>query len=86
MSRRLRRFPFSGLLCGQALRLKFHNHDPATQVVTAPCLPGFWRRARRSKVAGDFIFTEGRPSDKDGNVYFVDQDNNRIMSMTWPAS
>ncbi len=31
------------------------------------------------KIAGDFIFTEGPTSDKDGNVYFVDQDNNRIM-------
>lgn len=31
------------------------------------------------KVAGDFIFTEGPTSDKAGNVYFVDQDNNRIM-------
>jgi gluconolactonase len=31
------------------------------------------------KLAGDFIFTEGPTSDKAGNVYFVDQDNNRIM-------
>jgi gluconolactonase len=31
------------------------------------------------KVAGDFIFTEGPTSDAAGNVYFVDQDNNRIM-------
>jgi gluconolactonase len=31
------------------------------------------------KVAGDFIFTEGATSDDKGNVYFVDQDNNRIM-------
>jgi len=31
------------------------------------------------KVAGDFIFTEGPASDDAGNLYFVDQDNNRIM-------
>lgn len=35
--------------------------------------------AQVEKLAGDFIFTEGPTSDKDGNVYFVDQDNNRIM-------
>lgn len=31
------------------------------------------------KIAGDFIFTEGPASDAQGNLYFVDQDNNRIM-------
>ncbi len=31
------------------------------------------------KLAGDFIFTEGPTSDRDGNVFFVDQDNNRIL-------
>src|SRR6188472_3584694 len=35
--------------------------------------------ARVEKLAGDFIFTEGPTSDRDGNVYFVDQDNNRIL-------
>jgi gluconolactonase len=35
--------------------------------------------AQVEKVAGDFIFTEGPTSDAQGNVYFVDQDNNRIM-------
>ncbi len=37
------------------------------------------RGASVEKLAGDFIFTEGPTSDKSGNVYFVDQDNNRIM-------
>ncbi len=37
------------------------------------------RGATVEKVAGDFIFTEGPTSDNDGNVYFVDQNNNRIM-------
>jgi gluconolactonase len=35
------------------------------------------------KIADGFIFTEGSVSDKDGNVYFVDQDNNRIMKWTF---
>lgn len=35
--------------------------------------------AQVQKVAGDFKFTEGPTADKDGNVYFVDQDNNKIL-------
>lgn len=35
--------------------------------------------AQVEKIAGDFIFTEGPTSDKDGNVYFVDQNNNKIL-------
>lgn len=31
------------------------------------------------KLAGDFLFTEGPTADKDGNVYFVDQPNDRIL-------
>ncbi len=31
------------------------------------------------KLAGDFLFTEGPASDADGNVYFTDQPNDRIM-------
>jgi gluconolactonase len=31
------------------------------------------------KVAGNFIFTEGPAADAQGNLFFVDQDNNRIM-------
>ena len=44
---------------------------PAASVIA----PG----AQVEKLAGDFIFTEGPTSDAQGNVYFVDQDNNRIM-------
>jgi gluconolactonase len=46
--------------------------EPAVSKVVAP-------GAQVEKLAGDFIFTEGPTSDNDGNVYFVDQDNNRIM-------
>jgi gluconolactonase len=35
--------------------------------------------AKLEKLAGDFKFTEGPSCDKDGNVFFTDQPNNRIM-------
>jgi gluconolactonase len=35
--------------------------------------------AKVQAIATDFEFTEGPTADKEGNVYFVDQPNNRIM-------
>jgi gluconolactonase len=35
--------------------------------------------AKLEKLAGDFAFTEGPTCDRAGNVFFVDQPNNRIM-------
>ena len=35
--------------------------------------------AKLEKLAGEFKFTEGPTCDKDGNVFFTDQPNNRIM-------
>ena len=35
--------------------------------------------AKLQKLAGDFLFTEGPTCDKSGNLFFVDQPNNRIM-------
>jgi gluconolactonase len=35
--------------------------------------------AKLEKLSGDFKFTEGPSSDNDGNVYFTDQPNDRIM-------
>jgi gluconolactonase len=35
--------------------------------------------AKLQKLAGDFAFTEGATCDKNGNVFFVDQPNDRIM-------
>ena len=35
--------------------------------------------ATLEKLAGGFEFTEGPTSDRDGNVFFTDQPNNRIM-------
>ena len=39
--------------------------------------------AKLEKLAGDFQFTEGPTCDKNGNLFFVDQPNNRIME--WSA-
>ena len=39
--------------------------------------------AKLQKLAGDFLFTEGPACDADGNVYFTDQPNDRIM--IWSA-
>jgi len=35
--------------------------------------------AKPEKLAGDFSFTEGPACDAEGNVYFTDQPNNRIL-------
>ena len=35
--------------------------------------------AKLEKLAGDFKFTEGATCDRDGNVFFTDQPNNRIL-------
>jgi gluconolactonase len=37
------------------------------------------KKAKLQKLAGDFAFTEGPACDKDGNIYFTDQPNNRIL-------
>jgi uncharacterized protein len=48
---------------------------PAKRPGTSIIAPG----ARLERLAGDFQFTEGPTSDRDGNVFFTDQPNNRIM-------
>jgi len=35
--------------------------------------------ATLQKLAGDFLFTEGPASDREGNVFFTDQPNDRIL-------
>ena len=47
----------------------------STNDVSSVVAPG----AKLEKLAGDFKFTEGPTADKDGNVFFTDQPNNRIM-------
>ena len=39
-----------------------------------------------TKLAGGFSFTEGPAADADGNIYFTDQPNDRIMKWTTAAS
>lgn len=40
--------------------------------------------AKLDKVASDYKFTEGPAADRDGNVYFTDQPNDRILK--WSAA
>src|SRR5213594_829930 len=40
--------------------------------------------AKLEKLAGGFEFTEGPAADKDGNVFFTDQPNDRIVK--WSAA
>lgn len=40
--------------------------------------------AKLQKIASDYIFTEGPAADPDGNVYFTDQPNDRIVK--WSAA
>lgn len=37
------------------------------------------KEAKLQKLAGDFKFTEGPACDREGNIYFTDQPNDRIM-------
>ncbi len=47
----------------------------ASALADGVVIPG----AKLEKLAGDFKFTEGPTCDRAGNVFFVDQPNNRIM-------
>ncbi len=47
---------------------------------TSPIAPG----AKPEKISTDFLFTEGPAADKEGNVYFTDQPNDRIVK--WSAA
>jgi gluconolactonase len=40
--------------------------------------------AKPEKISSDYIFTEGPAADKEGNVYFTDQPNDRIVK--WDAA
>lgn len=56
---------------GLTLQLPAQSTNASSPVIA----PG----AKLEKLAGDFKFTEGPTCDKDGNVFFTDQPNNRIM-------
>jgi gluconolactonase len=51
----------------------------ATALSQSVVAPG----AKLEKLSGDFAFTEGATCDTNGNVFFTDQPNNRIME--WSA-
>lgn len=53
---------------------------PLVLAQTSPIAPG----AKPEKISSDFLFTEGPAADKDGNVYFTDQPNDRIVK--WSAA
>jgi len=53
---------------------------PLSLAQTSPIAPG----AKPEKISTDFLFTEGPAADKDGNVYFTDQPNDRIVK--WSAA
>lgn len=45
-------------------------------------IPGIGPKGEVRKVAGDFAFTEGPAADADGNLYFSDIPNNRILRLS----
>jgi gluconolactonase len=57
------------------LAILTYSHSMQAQSTSSIIASG----AKLEKLAGDFKFTEGPTSDKDGNVFFTDQPNNRIM-------
>jgi Gluconolactonase len=61
---------FSALI-GTILPLMAQTNETPTSLIA----PG----ARLEKLSGEFQFTEGPTCDKDGNVFFTDQPNDRIM-------
>ena len=55
------------------------DHDQHDQAPDAPDASPVAPGARLEKLAGDFKFTEGPAPDAEGNVYFTDQPNDRIL-------
>lgn len=63
--------------CALGLGLGFGNETSAQP--SAPSASVTQPGAKLEKLAGDFKFTEGPTADKQGNVFFTDQPNNRIL-------
>ena len=59
------------LLIGLTTRLSAQQTNSTSPIIATG--------AKLEKLAGDFKFTEGPTCDRDGNVFFTDQPNNRIM-------
>jgi gluconolactonase len=60
------------VFCQAFLLVAFVAGSPRDTVILAP-------DAKVEKLAQGFLFTEGPASDKEGNVYFTDQPNDRIL-------
>ncbi len=73
--------PFLSLLV-LTLAMSASAADPPQ--ISAPPSPPIAPGAKLEKVAADYKFTEGPASDKDGNIYFTDQPNDRILK--WSAA
>lgn len=59
-------------LAASFISMSYAQSDTDASAVIAP-------GAKLEKLAGDFKFTEGPTADKDGNIFFTDQPNDRIM-------
>jgi gluconolactonase len=57
--------------------------DPAGWISTGPASP-VAPGAKLQRLASGFAFTEGPTSDEKGNIFFIDQPNDRIME--WSAA
>jgi gluconolactonase len=55
--------------------LYFQSSEAQEEGLNSILMPG----AKLEKLADGFLFTEGPTADSEGNVYFTDQPNNRIM-------
>src|SRR5438105_9009524 len=58
--------------------LAFSTHHVWSEPSSQPRSP-IEDGAKLTKVAGGFSFTEGPAADAEGNVYFTDQPNDRIL-------
>ena len=67
--------PFTAILPVIASGLISMASAQSANDLSAVVAPG----AKLEKLAGDFKFTEGPTADKEGNIFFTDQPNNRIM-------
>ena len=68
-------FQTIALLIASGGIISLASAQPATNASSGVTAPG----AKLEKLSGEFTFTEGPSCDKDGNVFFTDQPNNRIM-------
>ena len=59
----------------QPVAVNWSSTNPASPVATG---------AKLQRLAGGFAFTEGPTSDEKGNIFFIDQPNDRIME--WSAA